>query len=619
MDESFAVLSKRKQEKKEEKRKSLRESLGGDTARQPSGEKPIDKTHLLIINGGQHEAFMGDFFGLIHLFEQKTSPSFNGEFWTCEDPEQHMRTFNKQDIKFGGDSIITQIDIVHTRQATSATLYKYINGDKMVDRLRAWLQARYTPDSGNAARSGDSIIIIFLAHGMRKVDDAGRSQPYGILLGEDILTPDHLVNDLRRFPENIQINVLAVSCYSGMFTEKIKIDAPHDRWLLVAALKDQEAWPSIRSPSNRFRNSTFIAGLVRSLGGLSGPVSSPTLQEVKDIVTNATEGHPDVRMRSTPQMFTTATATQVKAAALLFRAAADFPLSPENTAAVRRNELDLTYLNHHRAPVTPPPDGISFAIELVINISRQRDNCSGDYDEGYFESFGVSVSENHRMFLPDVLRGLVWRGRHQSNVFQIFMLLVLHEHCSLASLGTHVDFAGPPPQLVEWIEQALFCFDGMTELLADANSFLKFDEPLIAWLRFHYPHRWLAVMIARSATNLLDVLNFIADSRHLGGVKMAAFNLLGHPPATEGHLKICSTTVRETSFFGCILPHGINVEDAGATFYSLQHEVFANLNKIEQAYDRYFALKGEERTSSEFRPSVDIDIRSWRDVNTYSP
>ena len=51
-----------------------------------------------------------------------------------------------------------------------------------------------------------------------------------------------------------------------------------------------KAWPAAKSPSNRFRNGLFVAGLVRSLGGLTTGKDSPSLRMVKDQPENPADG-----------------------------------------------------------------------------------------------------------------------------------------------------------------------------------------------------------------------------------------------------------------------------------------------------------------------------------------
>ena len=74
-----------------------------------------DKTHLLIVNGGGYEAFLGDFFGLVRFFEKRIKPDFGGEFWTCENPLDYFNLRNYTDIKFGGDTVLEKYQVVFKR------------------------------------------------------------------------------------------------------------------------------------------------------------------------------------------------------------------------------------------------------------------------------------------------------------------------------------------------------------------------------------------------------------------------------------------------------------------------------------------------------------------------
>ena len=283
---------------------------------------------------------------------------------------------------------------------------------------------------------------------------------------------------------------------------------------------------------------------------------------------------------------------------------------PQNTAARRPNELDHSYLRYP-TPASPPPAVVSFAVQVV---RREADKfgpgTSGAFSEGYFESIGSAVSESNPRFLPDVLRGLMWRGRHQSNVFQMFMQLCLHGLCSLSSLELPIEFSGEAGPLVAWIERALQCFDALDPLFDQGSKHIPFDQPWsVDWQSFLPPKRWLAVVIARSATDLQDVFNFIDTGRHLGKSLKTAIDALPdappkgeYPYRTAGHAKF-----GPTAYFGLFLPHGIQLEDSANAFQSIHERFYTHLNDFEMAYERFFNIPEEERLSMTCQKNDDAD------------
>ena len=287
-------------------------SLDAQLPRQPSGSNTGGRTHLLILNGGGHTAFLGDFFALVRFFEQRPSFNFGGEYWTTESPDEcFARNKGVVDIKFGGHAVLNKSEIVCSKDGTSTRdtqNWVYLPPPDALARFDAWLRIKSDTNASERAMRGDSIILIFLAHGVQRTTSVPGSPdpvhtPVGLQLGHNILEAEKLVAQLRRFEKDIQINVISLSCYTGVFSSKIAADGQTDRWILAASTEREKAWPAVRSPSNRYRNSPFVAGLVRSLGGLSTLPISLGLKMVKDDVTKATQSHPDPSRLSTPQSY----------------------------------------------------------------------------------------------------------------------------------------------------------------------------------------------------------------------------------------------------------------------------------------------------------------------------
>lgn len=229
-----AVASGKSRNSRQSKKSSIRKSLDVKGKRVLSGpSSPLSKTHLLLVNGAGHEAFQGDFFALLRFFEQQVSPLFEGEFWTVEDPFAHMRQNNRQDIKFEDQVVFSQSN---RRQRG----YTYVDPSEVLARFWDWLAIRQDATSSQYAREGDSIILIFLAHRIQKKRPDETTTPIGLKLGDDVLTAERLVQEVRKFPRNVEVNSISVSCYSGIFSSKMKADAQPNRWFLVAADEEEK-------------------------------------------------------------------------------------------------------------------------------------------------------------------------------------------------------------------------------------------------------------------------------------------------------------------------------------------------------------------------------------------
>ncbi|KAI4232449.1 MAG: hypothetical protein LQ352_008329, partial [Teloschistes flavicans] len=582
-----AVASGKSRNSRQSKKSSIRKSLDVKGKRVLSGpSSPLSKTHLLLVNGAGHEAFQGDFFALLRFFEQQVSPLFEGEFWTVEDPFAHMRQNNRQDIKFEDQVVFSQSN---RRQRG----YTYVDPSEVLARFWDWLAIRQDATSSQYAREGDSIILIFLAHRIQKKRPDETTTPIGLKLGDDVLTAERLVQEVRKFPRNVEVNSISVSCYSGIFSSKMKADAQPNRWFLVAADEEEKSWLAPRSASNRYRNNPFTAGLVRSLGGLGTGTGTPTVQQVKDEVTKACLSQLDIARGPPPTYVTFKVNTNYMAASLLFRATADFPMMPENTSARGRVELDLSFMARYRTPPTPEPSSVALASNVIYQqVEAFGTGPSSAMSEGYFESAARSVCRGLTRDVPDVLRCLLWRARYQSCVFQVFMQLVLHGHCALTSLERPVDYHEAPSPLVKWIRRALLVFNGLHPLLGEGSHHVPgLENPSTTWQEFEVPLLWLAIMIARSATNLPNVLDFIDQTRHLGAVHRDWLATLPDlPPSTPIPEPGASSnpSFPGTGYIAIMLPSHVHLADPDSSFQAIHNRFYKSMDDLEQAYEFFF-------------------------------
>ena len=595
---------------REKKSEDMRKQLGiGEPRGLPTPGLLSDKTHLLIVNGGGHEAFLGDFFGLVRFFEKRIKPDFGGEFWTCENPIDYFNLRNHTDIKFGGDTVLAKYEVVLKKFEGGRDNWEYIAPADLLTHVASWLKIKTDSSHENRVKDGDSVIIIFLAHGHAST---ATMLGDGVKLGDEVLYVDTFVDMLRKFPRTVQVNVISNSCYSGIFAEKFRTDSQQNRWVQAASGStfQDKAWPAAKSPSNRFRNGLFVAGLVRSLGGLTTGKDSPSLRMVKDQLEKATQSAPDPRQRSTPTAYHTAS-VENGVAELLFRQFADFPLLPNNVAARRRAELNQTYLSRYATPSEPSAQAVSFALNIIDEECRAfgMDN-QPDYNEGMFVVAAMHHPEQH---MADILRALMWRGRHQSNVFQTFMLLCLHGYCDLSALSRPVDYDEFQSD-DRWLQSSLLAFTSFRELSEQGRKVAHLESGMVDWQHFLYPLLWLRIMLRRSAVDIVGALNFLALTTFLGEIDLDCFSKIPvmEKPWVPDRDTNWDLHGKRPPCFGLMLPGGIELCNPINSFESVQKTFYSRFDKVEQAYEEFFGVPGEQGFSLKYQQDKDEDVRDWQ-------
>ncbi|KAG8531858.1 uncharacterized protein KY384_003494 [Bacidia gigantensis] len=292
-----------------------------------------------------------------------------------------------------------------------------------------------------------------------------------------------------------------------------------------------------------------------------------------------------------------------------------------STAARRRTELDQSYLTHYATPESTGSAGFSIAYDVLRSKAEAFSLDWSGYDEGHFASLGSNIARCSPVVIPDLMRGLMWRGRHQSKVFQVFMQLCLHQFCRLASLEEPVQHLFNLPDLVAHVGGALFSFEGLKPLMHPGSDYIEFDDPLVTWMHFNGPVVWLAVMIVRSATNLADVFDFIVQCGHLGRCSKEEVDRLldaclkeklPNPEACKDPtMANYKDGVNGSPFFGMFLPSGAGASLASPDdlFTSTYHAFYSRLTKIEEAYDALFDVPEHDRLSIRFQQDKKKDAR----------
>ena len=385
-----------------------------------------------------------------------------------------------------------------------------------------------------------------------------------------------------------------------------------NRWVQAASGSrfQDKAWPAAKSPSKRFRNGLFVADLIRSLGDLTTGKDSPSLRMVKDQLEKATQSAPDRRQ---PTAYHTAS-VETGVAELLFRQFTeftDFPLLPSNVAARRRAELNRTYLSRYTTPSEPSAQAVSFALNVIDEECRAfgMDN-QPDYNEGMFVLAAMHHPEQH---MADILRALMWRGRHQSNVFQTFMLLCLHGYCDLSALSRPIDYDEFQSEDL-WLQSNLLVFTSFRELSEQGKKVAHLSGGMVDWQHFLYPLLWLRIMLRRSAVDIVGALNFMALTTFLGELDLDCFSklpIMEKPWVPDRDIN-WDLHGKRPPCFGLMLPAGIELCDPINSFESIQKTFYSRFDKVEQAYEEYFGVPGELGFSLKYQQDKDEDVRDWQ-------
>ncbi|OBT72420.1 hypothetical protein VF21_08230 [Pseudogymnoascus sp. 05NY08] len=595
-----------------DKQRNMRKSLGGEStaqgSRDASGLPP--KTHLLLVQGGEHTAFLGDFLALIEFFQKQTSPKFAADFWTMYGPEQYFEDPDNAQhttIKFENRVVANRHNSEHYTPA-----YTYVHPTQICQRVYQWLHIKSDATEDGCAKSGDSIVLIFLAHG---VMDANTKAAKGMRLGNNDMLVDEFVEALRNIPRDVQVNVISTACYSAIFAQKISEDEQRHRWIQVASQPSKEAFPAGRSASARFQNSTFVAGLVRSLAGL-GRNNAIDLKTLQTDLFNATQAHPNPKSRSEPFSYSDAPlATQVHS--LLLRSFADYPFTPQNSAARRRKELNINMLKRPYPESAALMDKEVFAASM---IAEEQDSFGSQATRMLEDKFGDLPFTDHtrKIAAGDILRGMLIRGRLQAAVFDIFMQLCLQGVCSLSSLEHPVDWVNWPSgdNCFAWILRMLAvfsCFQTDWHSVQESWGI----PPSRRWHDYTVPFIWLGTMIGRSFTSLDVVFDIIRLKGQLGPVNSNSLEkLVANQPRSDWKPDINLNRPQRwygSGTFACWLPEDIDASITQQGFddaaMALSQQFYFHLERTETHYMNFFNISKADFDSDVQRG--ERDVRDW--------
>ncbi|KAL8920336.1 MAG: hypothetical protein Q9208_006307 [Pyrenodesmia sp. 3 TL-2023] len=219
----------------------------------------------------------------------------------------------------------------------------------------------------------------------------------------------------------------------------------------------------------------------------------------------------------------------------------------------------------------------------------------GAYSDGDFASAGLRP-EN---FIPDLLRGLLWRGRQQENVFRCFLYLCKQGICDISSLGKPVHY-GSNSALSGRARSALRCWPVFDELGETGVDVAGIQSDYTNWQTFYAPLVWLSVMVARSARSLADVVDAIAAGEkkvfgEMDGGRRERLTDFDQPWSPSPDDSVAEGQVG-APYFGMMLPEGVDLADPANTMEGVRERFVGRFKGVKYAYKTYFDYQQQQQS-----------------------
>jgi len=195
----------------------------------------------------------------------------------------------------------------------------------------------------------------------------------------------------------------------------------------------------------------------------------------------------------------------------------------------------------------------------------------------------------------------------------MFMLLCLHGHCDLSALRYPVNYNGRTSELAWW-KAALSCFPCFDSLNEHARNVTSLENPYAQWQAFPAPITWLSVMLVRSAANISATLDTIAKSNFFHHIDYDRFyNLPNYPVQWIPKPDVCVATSRKgDEHLGLMLPDELDLDDPSNSWAEIQTRFFRRFNSIEEAFEVYFEVPEDQRSSMDYQNDREEDQRDWQ-------
>ncbi|KAK2818394.1 hypothetical protein FQN49_007943 [Arthroderma sp. PD_2] len=516
-------------------------------------------------------AIFSDFMGVSRALLQVIRDG-NGTFLSCFPLDIYFDILESKsppttEIKWGkfGENQDPLFTYSRTEWETGNRWFDYANPDDILEKTVAWIRSK----AGQVGKR-DVVNIFFLAFG--RVGG-------GIALGTGTLLSDQMSKLFSLFPKTCQLNAVGSQCYSGYFTNAIKPSNQIPR-PPVAECGPEGIWLSpTRSMLNEIETHRPTRPLARvCLPWLPGRVNNPNTVDHNE--NTLMDGHYlEIYASLSPKM----KASLALLEEMVLHDFVDVLFSRE--AVHRRQRLEFP----------------SMDLPLMWQIRRQRVDSNGrlakrvqrhvhaaalecDFDNALTDDGGIlGQLLRHSPPYADLLRALYYRGRVQSAMWDIFLILCDRGFLDLMTcLEQPVNFYIAPDTFRK-VMSMLLCFELPHE--AEILAPFQFSSSLST------PTKWLAVMISRGCANPARLFETIRYTGMLGR------SSCGYPASGgDGISFTCDRGIcagyAPPQPFGFWLPHGVGNDPA------LVPDIIARrlwrFNKTEALFKEYFGLSDKE-------------------------
>ncbi|EEQ33428.1 hypothetical protein McanMca71_001415 [Microsporum canis] len=536
-------------------------------------------------------AMFSDFMGISMTLRYATQDA-EGTYLSCFPLDElfdqlAMRNPPITDIKWGkfGPNRTPLYTYSKTQWVTrSDKWFEYVHPKDILEKVTTWIQYK-----AHGVAENDVVNIFFQTHG----DVNGN-----VCLGTKRLTTSAVVDLISQFPRGCQVNVVGSHCYSGKLVNAIRASGQIARYAVAACGPEEKHFSATRSVSNRIRNFRFSQPFIQSLARVHLPwlpqQGSPqlTIAQYDNFLREAMR-----RMTLTSflgrqaETYTSYLSPEIQASVtlleeLVLRDHVDVVFLRETAHRRRRLEwptLDVRLMQQMRRNMVPPSSSLVRRIQDHIQSAASK--C--DFDSALMDD-GPILGRLERRQPPyaEILRALYYRGRVQSAVWDVFLILCERGFLDLeTSLEHPINFYTAPHGFSQ-VVSLLLCFEG------------PYEANLLAPYNFNYslsfPIHWLAVMISRGCADPARLFETIRYTGMLGPLLDTELHAL--LSQNDGVVTFnCDPKMRSGYSpppFGLWLPHGVG--NNPSLIPDIIVKSIAFFNETEALFKELFGLSDEE-------------------------
>jgi hypothetical protein len=453
-------------------------------------------------------------------------------------------------------------------------------------------------DAAKELVKGDSYTIIMTNHGNAD----------GLKLGTYRIIPDILAKALSKFQDGVQVNVVVQACHSGIFVDKIKATNQRQRYIHSSTSADQPSFTDTLSPSGRWRNSIFTGAFLSSLAiAVDKETKSWTLQGHKkymgreektkqsDPSDRTTDAEPQVYTGDTKLFdeFLSVLFTEYLAKSLpIIAAKRERVLTPTNPAASIASQNQA----FNQSAIVAVEGVIDEEISLPSRIVEHDIPIGSIGSRDKYQLSKRKITEvQYGQARARQLKALRWRFRIQESFYHTLELLHEKKLVTIDALQIPIQWYKIDTGVEELVRMLKY-FERVNECTT--------DDTTDAIGNFQGPAYWLAIIMLRSSSDLIDIFDKLLESNLLG-----AFDREGFRSYQSSGVMIDRNAMSTTSslsrphLIGFWLPHNID----GKAAMSRWAGVFKNrYQRLKGVYEEFFGQGSWEDTTW-----IDASLTNW--------